>query len=63
MDILVHTKDQGTVKTVDFTGKRAPKIAKTDLSAGKVMATVFWDSQGVIYINYMEKSKMGKGLY
>ena len=27
------------------------------------MATVFWDSQGVIYIAYLEKGKMVKGLY
>ena len=27
------------------------------------MATVFWDSQGVIYIDYLEKSKMITGLY
>ena len=38
-------------------GERAPKKAKTVLSAGKVMATVFWDSQGVIYIDYLEKGK------
>ena len=29
----------------------APKKAKTVPSAGNVMATVFWDSQGVIYID------------
>ena len=27
------------------------------------MATVFWDSQGVIYIGYLEKSKTATGLY
>ena len=37
--------------------------AKTVLSARKVMATVFWDSQGVIYIDYLEKDKMVTGLY
>ena len=44
-------------------GERAPKKAKTDLSAGKVMATVSWDSQGVIYIDYLEKGKTVTGLY
>lgn len=34
--------------------KRAPKKAKTVLSAGKVMATVFRDSKGVIYIDFAE---------
>ena len=41
-------------------GKHAPK---TVLSAGKVMATVFWDSQVVIYIDYLEKGKTVTGLY
>jgi len=27
------------------------------------MATVFWDSQGVIYIDYLEKGKTVTGLY
>jgi len=44
-------------------GEPAPKKAKTFLSAGKVMATLFWDSQGVIYIDYLEKGKTVTGLY
>jgi len=62
MDPLVHTRDQGTVEIVDFAGEPAPKKAKTVLSAGKVMATVFWYSQGVIYIDYLEKGKTVTGL-
>jgi len=38
-------------------GESAPKKAKTVPSAGKVMPTVFWDSQGIIFINYLEKGK------
>ena len=41
----------------------ALKKAKTVPSAGKVMATVFWDSQGVIYFSYLEKGKTITGLY
>jgi histone-lysine N-methyltransferase SETMAR len=37
-------------------GESAPK-AKTVPSAGKVIATVFWDSQGIILINYLEKGR------
>ena len=44
-------------------GERAPKKAKTVLSARKAIATVFWDSQGVIYVNYLEKGKTVTGLY
>ena len=39
-------------------GESAPKKANTVLSAGKVMAMVFWDSQGIILIDYLEKGKL-----
>jgi hypothetical protein len=42
-------------------GESAPKKAKTIPSAGKVMVTVFWDSEGIILINYLEKSKTSTG--
>ena len=35
-------------------GSPPPKKFKTVSSAGKVMASVFWDSQGVIMIDYFE---------
>lgn len=41
----------------------APKKAKTVSSAGKVMATVFWDSRGVIFVDYLEKGKTITGTY
>ena len=44
-------------------GERAPKKAKNVLSTGKIMATVFWDSQGVINIDYLEKGKTVTELY
>lgn len=56
-----ETKEQS--KQWIQTGERAPKKAKTVKSAGKVMATVFWDSQGVIFIDYLEKGKTITGLY
>ena len=42
--------------------ERALKKTKTVLSAGRVIGTIFWDSQGVIYIDYLEKGKMVTGL-
>ena len=36
-------------------GESAPKRPKAQQSAGKVMASVFWDAHGVIFINYLEK--------
>ena len=44
-------------------GERPPKKAKVIPSAGKVMATVFWDSQGVILIDFLEKGKSITGEY
>jgi leucyl aminopeptidase (aminopeptidase T) len=41
------------------------KKAKTVLSAGKVMATVFWDFQffDIVLIDYLEKGKIINGEY
>ena len=36
-------------------GGTASKRAKTQQSAGKIMASVFWDSSGILFINYLEK--------
>ena len=41
----------------------APKKAKTVFLAGKVMETVFWDSRGVILIDYLQKGKTITGAY
>lgn len=41
----------------------APKRPKTQQSAGKVMASVFWDAQGIIFIDYLEKGKTITGAY
>jgi len=32
-------------------------------SAGKVMASVFWDSEGVLMIGYLERGKTVTGVY
>ena len=44
-------------------GEPAPKKAKTVPSAGKVMATVFWDSRGIIFTDYLEKGRSITGQY
>ena len=38
-------------------GKSAPKKAKAVPSAGKVMASVFWDARGIIFIDHLQKGK------
>jgi len=32
-------------------------------SAGKVMASVFWDTEGILFIDYLEKGKTITGEY
>lgn len=36
-------------------GAAPPKKLKVSKSAGKIMATVFWDSEGILLIDYKEK--------
>lgn len=56
-----ETKEQS--KQWTFRGEPAPRKAKVVPSAGKVMATVFWDSRGVIFIDYLEKGRTITGEY
>jgi len=35
----------------------APKKTRSFPSAGKIMASVFWDAEGILFIDYLEKSK------
>ena len=44
-------------------GLPAPKKAKSVISAGKVMASIFWDSQGVILVGYLTKGQSITGQY
>ena len=44
-------------------GSPRPKKFKTQLSAGKVMATVFWDAQGVIMLDFLAKKSTITGVY
>ena len=40
-----------------------PKKFKTQPSAGKVMATVFWDAKGVIMLDFLPKRSTITGVY
>ncbi|KAJ8710255.1 hypothetical protein PYW07_009621 [Mythimna separata] len=63
MKPLVHTRDQETVKKVEFTPRTCSEEGETVLSAGNVMTTVSWRKQGVIYIDYLKKGNTITGLY
>lgn len=43
-------------------GEYVPKKAKTVLSAGKIMAIVLGDFQGIIFINYLQKGQTVTGV-
>ena len=44
-------------------GSLKPKKFKTQPSAGKVMATVFWDAKGVIMLDFLPKRSTITGVY
>ena len=44
-------------------GSPRPKKFKTQSSAGKMMATVFWDVQGVIMLDFLAKKSTITGAY
>ena len=44
-------------------GPPRPKKFKTQPSAGKVMATVFWDAEGVIMLVFIPKRSTITGVY
>ena len=49
--------------SVGRAGSPRPKKFKTQPSAGKVMATVFWDAKGVIMLDFLPKRITIIGVY
>jgi len=35
-----------------------PQKTRSVPSAGKIMASVFWDAEGILFIDYLEKGKI-----
>jgi len=44
-------------------GCSVPKKTRSVPSAGKVIASVFWDAEGILFIDYLEKGKTITGEY
>ena len=44
-------------------GSPPPKKANTVPSAGKVMALVFWEADGILLIDYLQKGQTINGTY
>lgn len=62
---LHHYTPETKRQSMQWTGRGelAPKKAKTVPSAGKVMASVFWDARGIIYIDYLQKGRTITGAH
>ncbi|XP_053949369.1 histone-lysine N-methyltransferase SETMAR-like [Anastrepha ludens] len=60
-----HYTPQSNKQSADWleAGQSRPKRPKTHQSAGKVLASIFWDACGVIFIDYLEKGKTVTGEY
>jgi hypothetical protein len=48
---------------VDKSRLFSAKEDKSVPSAGKVMASVFWDAEGILFTDYLEKGKTITGEY
>ena len=58
-EIWVHYQSRQSVRP----GSPRPNKFKTQPSAGKAMATVFWDAQGVIILDFLAKKSTITGAY
>ncbi|XP_066270858.1 histone-lysine N-methyltransferase SETMAR-like [Branchiostoma lanceolatum] len=60
-----HFDPESKEKSKEWTkkGSQLPKKFKRVASVGKVMASVFWDSEGVIMIDYLQKGQTINGEY
>ena len=52
-----HSRVKSPVSWVDCSGWKASKATKMQASAGKVLASLFWDVQSILFINYLEKGR------
>ena len=44
-------------------GENRPKRPKTQVSAGKVLVSVFWNAHGILFIDNLEKGRTIKSEY
>jgi histone-lysine N-methyltransferase SETMAR len=65
-ETLIHhctTESKQQSKQWTEAGCSAPKKARLVPSAGKFMASLFWDAEGILFIDYLEKGKTITGEY
>ena len=60
----VHYEPENKAQSRQSVGPGSPRPKfKTQPSAGKVMATVFWDAQGIIMLDFLAKKSTRTGAY
>ena len=54
-----HFTSESNRQSAEWTaaGECRPKRPKTQTSAGKAFASVFWDAQGILFIDYLVKEE------
>ena len=54
-----HYTPESNRQSAEWTakGQNRPKRSKTQISAGQVLASVFWDAHGILFIDYLEKGR------
>ncbi|GFV16937.1 transposase [Trichonephila clavipes] len=54
-----HFTPESNRQSTEWTARYepTPKCGKTQKSAGKVMASVFWDTHDITFIDYLKKGK------
>ena len=57
MDSSLYTRVEKSAAEWKGEGESRPKRPKTQYSAGKVMASVFWDMHGILLIDFLSKSQ------
>ena len=57
----LESNQQSAERTV--AGESHPKQPKTQTLAGKLLASVFWDVQGILFIDYLEKKRIINSKY
>jgi len=57
LDSPLHTRRQTAVKTVDRSWLFSAKEDKVGSSSRKSPASVFWDAESILFIDYLEKGK------
>jgi len=54
---LLHAREQTSLMQWCHLGSPKPKKSNTTFSAGKVMATIFWECRGVLYVDFLTERR------